>query len=234
MSEYVGREHIDGILAEAGMKEQALIAAGEKHVADSRSMILLAREIRFLRTENERLRGERDALLKRDGLIFIEDGKTWMDRAEKDEANTQYWMKRAHDRCEEHIIRAEKAESSLTELKKELADARSCEFWQEDKPHPDGGKVCINCWKEVASALTESRAREARAVEALKKLEWSGHAKPGLNREPAFNEKGCPSCRAPMNWDEPVGEGEIAHDHEHHAGCELKKVLSASSATAKK
>ena len=52
--EYVGRKHIDGILEEAGMKEQALIVSGNKHLADSRSMILLAREIRFLRAELSR------------------------------------------------------------------------------------------------------------------------------------------------------------------------------------
>lgn len=51
MSEYVGREHIDGILEEAGMREQALIAAGEKHMADSRAMILLCREIKLLRSQ---------------------------------------------------------------------------------------------------------------------------------------------------------------------------------------
>lgn len=55
MSEYKGREHIEGILAEGGMREQALIAAGEEHMADSRSMILLCREVRFLRTANASL-----------------------------------------------------------------------------------------------------------------------------------------------------------------------------------
>lgn len=73
MSAYKGREHIDGILAEGGMREQALIAAGEEHMADSRSMILLCREVRFLRAENASLAAKVKELEK-DGCCCDADG----------------------------------------------------------------------------------------------------------------------------------------------------------------